>query len=92
MAKCSSMFNKSNGCRFMTRPYPVGGCESVPNQTEAGVSVTTCCCSENNNSCDPCVNPPTETPKCLTLLAPVVYDECGINLCKVMERSVYCNP
>ena len=93
MAKCSSMFNKSNGCRFMTRPYPVGGCESVPDQNADAVSVTNCCMQENHkDSCDPCVTPPTTTPKCLTLLAPVVYDECGINLCKVMERSVYCNP
>lgn len=88
MAKCSSMFNKSNGCRFMTRPHAGGGCDTVPDQNASAVCVTSCC----NDPCDPCVNPPTEAPKCLTLLAPVVYDECGINLCKVMERSVYCNP
>lgn len=99
MAKCSSMFNKSNGCRFMTRPYPAGGCDTVPDQNAAAVCVNpdyscSTCNSGNcsSNSCDPCVNPPTHTPKCLTLLAPVIFDECGINLCKVMERSVYCNP
>ena len=26
------------------------------------------------------------------MLAPVVFDECGINLCKVVQRPVFCNP
>lgn len=32
---------------------------------------------------DACVCPPLGEPKLLTVAAPVVFDECGINLCKV---------
>lgn len=37
---------------------------------------------------DPCVCPPIGCPKDLRIIAPVIFDECGINLCKVVERDV----
>lgn len=98
MAKCSSMFNKSGGCRFMTRPFPMHSGDVMSEQSAPMMNCCqpACCpndgCCDHHDSCDPCVNPPTQPPKHLTLLAPVVFDECGINLCKVMERNVYCNP
>lgn len=70
MSKCTSLFNKASGCRYMARPLD-------------------CCCTDEN---DICVHAPTGEPRCLTLLAPVVFDECGINLCKVFQRNVFANP
>lgn len=34
---------------------------------------------------DACVNPPLGEPKLLTMVAPVVFDECGINLCREIK-------
>ncbi|WP_058486132.1 hypothetical protein [Defluviitalea phaphyphila] len=34
---------------------------------------------------DACVCPPLGEPKLLTVAAPVVFDECGINLCRVVD-------
>lgn len=34
---------------------------------------------------DACFCPPIGEPKLLTLLAPVIFDECGINLCRVVD-------
>ena len=70
MSKCTSLFNKSSGCRYMTRPMA-------------------CCCNDEQ---DICVKAPVGEPRCLTLLAPVVFDECGINLCKVFQRNIFANP
>lgn len=35
---------------------------------------------------DACVCPPLGEPKLLTIVAPVVFDECGINLCRVVDN------
>lgn len=40
---------------------------------------------------DPCVCPPIGEPEKLTLVAPVIFDECGINLCKVGQRDIALN-
>lgn len=37
---------------------------------------------------DLCVNPVCGDPDCLTLLAPVVYDELGINLCRAVPIDI----
>jgi len=70
MSKCTSLFNKTSGCRYMSR------------------SSESCCPGET----DVCVSAATTDPKCLTILTPVVFDECGINLCKVTQRNVFANP
>ncbi|MCM1126189.1 MAG: hypothetical protein NC429_06915 [Lachnospiraceae bacterium] len=36
---------------------------------------------QGDNCIDVCVNPICETPKVLSLMAPLIYDEIGINLC-----------
>lgn len=38
-----------------------------------------------NNCQDVCINPSCGNPDLLTILAPVVYDEIGINLCRTIE-------
>ncbi len=83
MSKNASLFNKASGSRYMSRPGCACSCH--PPVSSANTS-----CSGSDN--DVCVNPPTGHPKFLTLLAPVVFDECGINLCKVVQRAVFCNP
>ena len=86
MSKNASLFNKASGSRYMNRridcgcPAAVSGNGPVSGRAAAGPSQ------------DICVNPPVGQPKCLTMLAPVVFDECGINLCKVVQRNVFCNP
>lgn len=42
---------------------------------------------------DACVCPPLGEPKLLTVAAPVVFDECGINLCRVVDNldKIFCN-
>lgn len=54
------------------------GCKSCPKRyISSGV--------QNNDGCqDVCVNPICGDPDRLTLLAPVVYDELGINLCRTI--------
>lgn len=48
--------------------------------------------SNGANKCptcqDVCVNPICGDPDCLTLLAPVVYDELGINLCRTIPITI----
>ena len=44
---------------------------------------------------DICVCPPIGEPKCLNMLAPVVFDESGINLCRIIDVKHLvdvCNP
>ena len=37
---------------------------------------------QGNGTCiDVCTNPIRETPKVLSIMAPLIYDEIGINLC-----------
>ncbi|NLL70999.1 MAG: hypothetical protein GX238_07705 [Epulopiscium sp.] len=38
-----------------------------------------------NPASDACICPPLGEPENLTIVAPAVFDECGINLCKVIE-------
>ncbi|MDE6024195.1 MAG: hypothetical protein K2G45_01945 [Lachnospiraceae bacterium] len=46
----------------------------------------TICNSNGNGTChDVCVEPQCGTPEFLTVLAPVVYDEIGINVCRSIE-------
>ncbi|MBC8542971.1 MAG: hypothetical protein ACLR23_09545 [Clostridia bacterium] len=105
MSKCTTLFNKSNGGRFMTRPLMDGTCcpSCSPNPDPCGCKDSCCkescgcnsCCNNTmNTSCskDPCVNAPIGQPRNLTVMAPVVFDECGINLCKVFQRNVFANP
>ena len=90
MSKNSSLFNKASGSRYMARP----GC-SCHNQCSSGSSAYNNTSVEKTDKkicSDVCVNPHLGNPKSLTLLAPVVFDECGINLCKVIQRPVFCNP
>ena len=57
------------------------GCKSCPKRyISPGV--------QNHDHCrDVCVNPICGDPDMLTMLAPVVYDELGINLCRTMDIS-----
>ena len=90
MSKNSSLFNKASGSRYMARP----GC-GCHNQCYSGSSAYNNTSVEKTDKkicSDVCVNPHLGNPKSLTLLAPVVFDECGINLCKVIQRPVFCNP
>ena len=68
MSKCTSLFNKASGCRYMARPLD-------------------CCCTDEN---DICVHAPTGEPRCLTLLAPVVFDECGIQPLQSFPKKCIC--
>lgn len=88
MSKNASFFNKASGNRYMSRPSC--GCSYHNSTSTSHENATSSCCSCTANS-DICVNPPTGLPKSLTLLAPVVFDECGINLCKVVQRPIFCN-
>jgi hypothetical protein len=88
MSKNASLFNKASGSRYMTRKPDC--CPTCPPYTPA--SPCHCNPAPNENCKDICVNPPVGQPKSLTLLAPVVFDECGLNLCKVVQRNVFCNP
>ncbi len=55
------------------------GCKSCPKRyVSTGVS-------ENKDCQDVCVHPICGDPDVLTLLAPVVYDELGINLCRTID-------
>lgn len=86
MSKNASFFNKASGNRYMSRPGCGCSCHNTSSLQQDHTSSS--CCTTNS---DICVNPPTGSPKALTLLAPVVFDECGINLCKVVQRPVFCN-
>ncbi len=90
MSKNASLFNKASGSRYMSRSGCGCSCHGTASSSACvGVSSN----SSGGSSCnDICVQPPTGQPKTLTLLAPVVFDECGINLCKVIQRPVFCNP
>lgn len=68
MSDCKICFHKGDG-KVMQRPL-AGEC-AVCNPTEA-----------INPAEDACVCPPLGEPKHLPILAPVVFDECGINLCR----------
>lgn len=57
-----------------------GGCKGCPKRyVSHGASQNDCSCH------DVCVNPICGDPDVLTLLAPVVYDELGINLCRTIS-------
>ncbi len=90
MSKNASLFNKTSGSRYMSRPGC--GCSCHGSNSPASCNTSSSCSPCNSSSNDVCVNPPTGHPKSLTLLAPIVFDECGINLCKVIQRPVFCNP
>lgn len=99
MSRNASLFNKASGSRYMARRAdgslsPSCGCQPAPDASR-GCSCS-CGCghkTESTPACkDICVHAPTGEPHALTLLAPVVFDECGINLCKVIQRNVFCNP
>lgn len=91
MSKNASLFNKASGSRYMARPG--SACSCCNHTSNSCCSSTGPSSASSAGSCnDICVNPPTGQPKSLTLLAPVVFDECGINLCKVVQRPVFCNP
>ncbi len=88
MSKNASLFNKSSGTRYMSRRQDL--CPTM-NQG-SGHDCNSCGSCKPQTGCkDICVNPPIGEPHSLTLLAPVVFDECGINLCKVVQRNVFAN-
>lgn len=92
MSKNASLFNKASGSRYMMRRPD---CNSNPKDCCCNPPTSSCCSCKSHaaDDCkDICMNPPIGQPKSLTLLAPVVFDECGINLCKVVQRNVLCNP
>ncbi len=60
-----------------------GGCKSCPKRyVSHGAANKDLCCK------DVCVDPICGDPDVLTLLAPVVYDELGINLCRTINVAL----
>ncbi len=70
MSDCKICFDKGGG-KFMHRP--LGGECSVCNPKLVDPQK------------DACVCPPLGEPKLLSVVAPVIYDECGINLCRTIK-------
>lgn len=74
MSGCNIFFDDDRCGKVMQRP--VEGTCSICNPQE-----------EVNRAEDACVCPPLGEPRLLTVAAPVVFDECGINLCKVLQSD-----
>lgn len=80
MSDCKICFHKSDG-KIMQRPV-AGECSVCNPEPELPIE-------------DACICPPLGEPKHLPIIAPVVFDECGINLCrevKIPERILNCFP
>lgn len=75
MSRCDMYFN--DGCKGKYYKKPVNT-ECVLCQEECVTDPTD----------DPCICPPIGEPEHLRIIAPVIFDECGLNLCKVVEREV----
>ena len=73
MSGCDIRFNKGCKGKFMNRPVD-GDCP-------------VCKPAPVDPAQDACVCPPLGEPRLLTITAPVVFDECGINLCKVIRKE-----
>lgn len=67
MSDCKICFHKNDG-RVMQRPL-AEGCEACNPTPVSPIE-------------DACICPPLGEPRFLPVIAPVVFDECGINLCR----------
>lgn len=80
MSDCKICFHKSDG-KVMQRPVS-GECAVCNPKPELPIE-------------DACICPPLGEPKYLPVIAPVIFDECGINLCrevKIPERIINAFP
>lgn len=65
-------------CKCSKRPR-------ISSQTVQGINSNQEGCAGNRGCVDVCANPICGDPKVLSLMAPVIYDEIGINLCTTFE-------
>ncbi|WP_105614349.1 hypothetical protein [Vallitalea okinawensis] len=75
MSSCDIYFNK--------------GCKGKVYKRHVDDDCILCNDPDNPEKRDPCLCPPLGEPKKLTIVAPVIFDECGINLCKVIQRDIF---
>lgn len=75
MSKCDVYMNNGPQGKYFRRPV----------DTECVLCQDEC---QGDPTDDPCICPPLGEPDKLRIIAPVIFDECGINLCKSVQREV----